>query len=169
MRKASVQFRLIETHWGTVGLVGSGAGLCRLLLPGPSDRQMRVIKSGWPTAMLQRDSMDELARSIGQYFRGRGRIVKAPVDLRGLSKFARETLEFVRQIPYGTTMSYQQVARAVCGPGHCRAVGQVLKNNPVPLVVPCHRVIRSDGQLGGFSAAGAAATKRQLLKLEGAL
>ena len=102
-------------------------------------------------------------------FHGDGRIVEAPVDLRGLSAFARSTLEFVRTIRYGTTMSYQQVARAVGGPGHCRAVGQVLKSNPVPLVVPCHRVIRTDGQLGGFSAAGGGATKRRLLKLEGAL
>ncbi len=169
MRKASVKFRLIQTHWGTVGLVGSGAGLSGLLLPGPSSRQIRAIKAHWPAAVLEGDFMDELAGSIDQYFHGGGRIIKAPVDLRGLSAFARSTLEFVRTIRYGTTMSYQQVARAVGGPGHCRAVGQVLKSNPIPLVVPCHRVIRTDGQLGGFSAAGGGGTKRRLLRLERAL
>ncbi|MEW6047422.1 MAG: MGMT family protein, partial [Bacillota bacterium] len=89
-----------------------------------------------------------------------------PLDLRWVRPFERKVMEAVRAIPRGEVRSYGQVARGVGRPGASRAVGQVMARNPLPLFVPCHRVVRSDGALGQYSGGGAA-VKAALLELEG--
>lgn len=96
----------------------------------------------------------------------RGHEPQVELDLSGLTAFQRRVLEEVRRIPRGAVRSYADVARAVGRPGAARAVGQVMASNPVPLFVPCHRVIRSDGRLGEYSGGGPE-MKRRLLELEG--
>jgi methylated-DNA-[protein]-cysteine S-methyltransferase len=88
------------------------------------------------------------------------------LDLRSCTPFQRQVLRIVQTIPPGQTWSYADVARAAGKPGAARAVGQVMARNPVPLFVPCHRVVASGGGLGGFSAPGGLNTKRELLELE---
>jgi len=87
-------------------------------------------------------------------------------DLSGLTPFQRKVLEVVKTIPYGETKSYKWVAERVGNPKAAQAVGQALKKNPYPVIIPCHRVIRSDGKLGGYSKG--TQKKRRLLKEEGA-
>jgi methylated-DNA-[protein]-cysteine S-methyltransferase len=89
------------------------------------------------------------------------------VDLSGLAPFQRQVYEFVRTIPPGHAMTYGQVAEAVGAPGGAQAVGRAMGHNPVPIVVPCHRVVAAGGRLGGFSAPGGAQTKRRMLTIEG--
>jgi methylated-DNA-[protein]-cysteine S-methyltransferase len=88
------------------------------------------------------------------------------VDLSGLAPFQRQVYEFVRTIPPGHAMTYGQVAEAVGAPGGAQAVGRAMGHNPVPIVVPCHRVVAAGGRLGGFSAPGGAQTKRRMLTIE---
>ncbi|MDR7419141.1 MAG: type II toxin-antitoxin system prevent-host-death family antitoxin [Armatimonadota bacterium] len=92
-----------------------------------------------------------------------------PVDLARLGPFEREVLAELRRIPAGQTRTYQQVALALGEPGAARAVGAACARNPVPLLIPCHRVVRSDGGLGGYSLRGGVELKRRLLRDEGAI
>jgi prevent-host-death family protein len=90
-----------------------------------------------------------------------------PVDLSHVGSFQRRVLEYLRRIPRGQVRTYRDVAREIGHPGATRAVGTACARNPVPLVIPCHRVVRSDGGLGGYSLRGGVALKRRLLEGEG--
>jgi methylated-DNA-[protein]-cysteine S-methyltransferase len=103
-------------------------------------------------------------RELEQYFAGRRREFGFPVDLRG-SDFQRRCWQALLEIPYGETRTYAEIARTVGQPRGFRAVGMANHDNPVAIVVPCHRVIASDGTLGGYG--GGLPAKRWLLELEG--
>jgi methylated-DNA-[protein]-cysteine S-methyltransferase len=90
------------------------------------------------------------------------------VDLENVQEFARRVLEFTREIPAGKTRTYGEIAKALGRPHAAQAVGQALGSNPVPLIIPCHRVLAAGGKLRGFSAPGGRATKEKLLEIEGA-
>lgn len=91
------------------------------------------------------------------------------VDLTRLGPFEQEVLALLRRIPAGTVRTYRDIAKALGQPGAARAVGMACARNPLPLLIPCHRVVRSDGGLGGYSLRGGVALKRRLLEAEGAL
>ncbi|MGH2406367.1 MAG: type II toxin-antitoxin system prevent-host-death family antitoxin [bacterium] len=99
----------------------------------------------------------------------RGDAFRGAVDLRRLGPFEGEVLARLRRIPAGAVRTYQEIARAVGQPGAARAVGAACARNPLPLLIPCHRVVRTDGGLGGYSLRGGVALKRRLLEAEGAL
>jgi methylated-DNA-[protein]-cysteine S-methyltransferase len=105
-------------------------------------------------------------RQLREYLAGRRRRFALPVDLRTVSPFQRRVLAAARRIPRGRVVSYGELARRIGAPGASRAVGQALGRNPVPIVIPCHRVVAGGGRLGGY--VGGAAIKRTLLRLEGA-
>jgi methylated-DNA-[protein]-cysteine S-methyltransferase len=107
-------------------------------------------------------------RELDEYLRGRRTVFSVPVDLRHVTSFQRSVLEAARSVPRGQVATYGDIGRRIGKPGAARAVGQALGSNPVPIVVPCHRVLASDGTLGGYSGRGGLRTKRQLLALEGA-
>lgn len=94
---------------------------------------------------------------------------RGPVDLARVGPFEREVLEALRRIPAGQVRTYREIARGLGEPGAARAVGTACARNPLPLLIPCHRVVRSDGGLGGYSLRGGAALKRRLLQAEGAI
>lgn len=154
---------LLPTDWGWWGLVDGPRGLRRVVLPGrPPERLREELEAGVgePSPLLQ-----ELAERIRRYLRGEPVDFEGlPLELEGCSAFARRVWEATRRIPYGQTRSYAQLAREVGVPGAARAVGRALGANPLPLVIPCHRVVRSDGSPGGFS--GGVGLKRRMLELE---
>lgn len=94
---------------------------------------------------------------------------RGPVDLTRVGPFEREVLAALRRIPAGQVRTYRAIARALGDPGAARAVGMACARNPLPLLIPCHRVVRSDGGLGGYSLRGGVDLKRRLLEAEGAL
>jgi methylated-DNA-[protein]-cysteine S-methyltransferase len=94
---------------------------------------------------------------------------RGPVDLARVGPFERDVLQALLRIPAGQVRTYGEIARAVGDPGAARAVGTACSRNPLPLLIPCHRVVRSDGGLGGYSMRGGVALKRRLLEGEGAL
>ena len=150
---------------GWVGVAATDRGICRLSLPRPTCEAALSALSPRPdwalswTALLCRAH-----RQIADYLRGRLRTFTLPVDLRGLSDFAVEVLSRLRGIDYGQTCSYGDLAACVGRPRASRAVGRVMASNPVPLVLPCHRVVGSDGRLVGFG--GGLWQKSALLELE---
>ncbi len=107
-----------------------------------------------------------LQKQLRDYFDGRSVEFDVPVDFSPLSPFQRKVLSACAEIGYGRTMTYGQLARRIGSPHAARAVGGALARNPIPLVIPCHRVIAGDGSLGGFSAPQGVTLKRRLLDLE---
>lgn len=91
------------------------------------------------------------AQEITEYFQGKRRSFSVPVSLGNLSNFATEVLKAVRSVPFGQTVTYGEIARMIKRPGAARAVGQALAQNPLPLLIPCHRVIQKNGAAGGFT------------------
>lgn len=112
------------------------------------------------------DAGQPIERVISEFLAGRDPNLNLTIDLSTLSEFERSVLEATRTVPYGSTVSYAELARRVGRPGAARAVGNALRRNPVPLIVPCHRVIRRDGSPGGFGGPDGSAEKLRLLALE---
>jgi methylated-DNA-[protein]-cysteine S-methyltransferase len=121
------------------------------------------------TAVRSAEQTSAVRRELDEYLRGRRTSFSVPVDLRHVTPFQRRVLEAARAVPRGSVATYGELGRRIGRPGAARAVGQALGSNPVPIVVPCHRVLASDGSLGGYSGRGGLRTKRRLLALEGAL
>ena len=111
--------------------------------------------------------LDDVRRQLDEFFAGRRQDFDLPVDLRVCAPFGRAVLEQTARIPFGHTSTYPDVATALGRPGASRATGNALGANPVPIVVPCHRVLRTGGGLGGYT--GGLDKKERLLALEGAL
>lgn len=109
---------------------------------------------------------DEVARELAEYFAGRRRQFDLDLDLRLVGGFRRQVVEALRGIPYGATATYGALAVGLDNPRAVRAVGSACAHNPVPVVVPCHRVVRSDGTIGNYL--GGTDAKRALLDLESA-
>jgi methylated-DNA-[protein]-cysteine S-methyltransferase len=138
-----------------------------------TERGVSSITSGRPQAAggpprsePARRLAERARREVQEYLEGRRSFFSVPVDLSGLPDFQRRVLEEARRIPFGQARSYGWLARRLDSPGAARAVGTALARNPVPLIVPCHRVLRSDGGLGGYSMQGGVALKARLLALE---
>ncbi|MEO6028063.1 MAG: methylated-DNA--[protein]-cysteine S-methyltransferase [Candidatus Binatia bacterium] len=109
--------------------------------------------------------LGKVKRELGEYFGGRRRRLTLPVDLAGVSPFQRRVLAAARRVPAGRVVSYGELARRIGRPGAGRAVGQALGHNPIPIIIPCHRIVAGGGGLGGY--VGGAKAKRTLLALEG--
>jgi len=147
---------------GTLFLAASEKGLVRLEFEG----RMQEID---PAATRLQESKEVLApylRELDEYFSGRRRAFSFPLDLRG-TEFQLKCCRALLDIPYGETRTYRDIARGIGHPRAFRAVGMSNNRNPIAIVVPCHRVIASDGSLCGYG--GGLDIKRKLLELEGAL
>lgn len=131
-----------------------------------SEKGLRRLEFGTATPEGEERRHEGFEKALGRYFEGKAERFEFPVDLAGLTEFEREVLEAARGIGYGEVRSYSWLARKVGRPKGARAVGRALAKNPLPLVIPCHRVVRSDGSIGGFSMAGGVKAKRKLLELE---
>jgi len=121
----------------------------------------------WPNARQTVRGFRKAARAIRACLAGEDVGLDFPVSLSQGTPFQRAVWEAARLIPRGEVRTYGWVAAKVGRPGAARAVGQAMARNPLPLVVPCHRVLRADGSMGGFSAEGGLALKAALLRLEG--
>ncbi|MFQ5578349.1 MAG: methylated-DNA--[protein]-cysteine S-methyltransferase [Anaerolineae bacterium] len=157
-----------KTALGFVGLALSEQGITRLVLPRPNRAAaLAPLKRAFPAARtLTPASLPDYGGKLRRYARGEAVTFDELFDLRTLTPFQQLVLTAIRVIPYGQVWTYKQVAAAIGRPGAARAVGNALGKNPVPLMIPCHRVIASSGKLGGYSGPGGVATKQRLLTLE---
>ena len=161
-----MSFILLDTCLGWMGIVGSPAGLRRVILPQESKEAVisNVHGWGWATGGDDSASFGDLPQRFRRYLKGEQVGFPDKLDLAGATRFQQSVWQITRAIPYGETRSYAWVAGQLGLPRAARAVGQALGRNPVPIVVPCHRVIGSDGSLVGFGAG--VETKKHLLRLE---
>jgi len=163
-----IAYRTVDTPLGELLLAATPAGLVRVAYASEGhDAVLANLAAKVSPRVLRAPSrLDDPAREIDDYFAGRRHVFDLPLDLRLAKGFRRSVLGHLLEIPYGITESYAQVAAATGSPRAVRAVGTACAANPVPIVVPCHRVVRSDGSFGGY--AGGPAAKRALLTLEAA-
>jgi len=160
-----MRYAIIDTELGKIGLVGSAAGLRRIILPQSSPGVVQgLIVQGFPGAVADPNPFGDLPWRLGRYLKGEQVSFNDKLDLNGTSTFKRAVWVATRAIPYGQSRSYGWIARQIGNPGALRAVGQALAKNPLPIVVPCHRVIGKDGSLTGFE--GGLEMKRRLLEIE---
>ena len=152
---------------GWVGVLGSNSGLLEVTLPQGAAREAeRQLGGGLRGAIRSDDSFADLMERLRSYFSGKRVDFDDELDLSAATAFQRRVWRLARLIPYGETRSYGWVAEKLGKAGAGRAVGQALGRNPLPVIVPCHRVVAKDSKLGGYS--GGVAKKRYLLRLESA-
>ena len=163
-----VAYREVATPVGSLLLAATEQGLVRVAYENQDhDRVLATLAELVSPRVLRAPArLDPVARQLEEYFGGQRQRFDLPLDLRLAHGFRRSVLGHLPDIGYGHTESYAQVAAAAGSPRAVRAVGTACALNPLPVVVPCHRVIRSDGSLGQY--AGGAAAKEILLHLEGA-
>ena len=161
-----VRFDVRRTPIGRVFVGMSDRGVCDVTLDNPDERDYRLrLARHAPEVLRDPDTVEPVMAEIEAYCQGRLSTFTVPVDLRGVTEFTGRVLRAARRIPFGNLLSYGDVASRIGSPRASRAVGGALGRNPVPIIVPCHRVIARGGQLGGFT--GGLETKRALLQIEG--
>jgi methylated-DNA-[protein]-cysteine S-methyltransferase len=161
-----VAYTTVDSPLGSLLLAATEAGVVRLAYQVEDHDQVleSLALQISPRVLRAPGRLDEAARQLEAYFAGRRRALDVPLDLRLSAGFRRQVLNHLRTIGYGQTESYAGVAEAVGRARAVRAVGSACATNPLPLLVPCHRVLRSDGALGGY--VGGLRAKQALLALE---
>jgi methylated-DNA-[protein]-cysteine S-methyltransferase len=166
----SAHYVLFDAAIGKCGVAWSKCGLTRLQLP-EQDRAAteRRLNRGGATPAEPPPEIWALIEELQKYFTGeRTEFVGAILDPSGATPFDQLVYAATRSLSWGETASYGEIARRIDDAGTARAVGQALARNPIPIIVPCHRVLGRGHWIGGFSAYGGIATKERLLELEGA-
>ncbi len=164
-----IKYVIFKTKWGYFGLAGTEYALCRTQLPGPKPENIKsLLLKSFRHSQLDKTFFKTLQEQIAAYFDG-ARVNFSrdiPLVLDGFSPFGISVLTACRDIEFSQTITYGQLAEESGRPNASRAVGGTLAKNPLPLIIPCHRVIRSNGKLGGFSAPGGVTLKKRMLELE---
>ena len=167
----SYTYDLIPWTFGEIGLVRRAVAgrfpICRILLPDAGESMTGKIRGGFPGAVPRAGKWDEICLKIRDFLSGKAVDFASEglLDFGSVKGFAQSVLLADKNIPRGRVMTYGGLAESVGVAGGARAVGNVMAGNPFPLVIPCHRVVRSDGSLGGFG--GGRSMKRALLAMEG--
>jgi AraC family transcriptional regulator, regulatory protein of adaptative response / methylated-DNA-[protein]-cysteine methyltransferase len=138
-------------------------GLCSVKLGEDPTRLRELLAEEFSAAQLNENDLPAFRQKILAFIEGEGSLARLPLDIRG-TVFQRRVWDELRRIPRGETRTYQEIARAIGAPAAVRAVGSACGANPVALVVPCHRAVRSDGGLGGY--AWGLGRKKKLLSIE---
>jgi methylated-DNA-[protein]-cysteine S-methyltransferase len=163
-----VAYAEIDSPLGTWLAAMTERGLVRVAFTPEFDDVLEELSERVSPRVLKMPSrLDELRREFDEYFEGKRKDFEVPLDWQLVQGFNRRVLRATAKIPYGRMSTYGTMARQAGSPRAARAAGNALHNNPIPLVVPCHRVIGSDGRLVGYG--GGLPMKEYLLKLEGAL
>jgi AraC family transcriptional regulator, regulatory protein of adaptative response / methylated-DNA-[protein]-cysteine methyltransferase len=162
---ARIAYAIAPSPLGQLLVAATERGVCHIALGDDPERLSRGLRAEFPAAEIRGDEARIAAwtRAVVRYLEGREPHLDLPLDLRATA-FQRQVWSALRNIPYGATRSYSEVARAIGRPRAVRAVAQACAANPVPLVIPCHRVIDKDGNVGGYR--WGAERKRKLLAME---
>ena len=158
-----IGFCTFATTLGTVLVASTGEGVCAVKLGTDTRRLKALLADEFSAAELAEQSMPELETKVRAFIAGEGSLARIPLDIRG-TVFQRRVWDALRRIPRGETRTYGEIARQIGAPAAVRAVGSACGANPVALVVPCHRAVRTDGGLGGY--AWGLGVKKRLLEIE---
>jgi methylated-DNA-[protein]-cysteine S-methyltransferase len=162
----TVGYRIVDSPLGPLWIAVGPRGLLNIHYgaePSPLELR-RIVRAYGPGVLPDARRVDDVARELDQYFNGKRRDFDIAVDLSPLTPFQRKVLAVTADVPYGELITYAKVAHNAGNDRAYRAAAGAIGDNPIPIVVPCHRVVASDGTLGGY--AGGLDAKRRLLKLE---
>lgn len=164
-----VAYATLDSPFGPLLAASTERGLLRLAFPeeGTEPVLARLAERISPRVLESPARLEPLKRELDEYFEGRRRLFQTPLDWSLIGPFGTKVLSATAAIPYGSVLTYTDVAGKAGSPRGSRAAGNALGSNPIPIVIPCHRVLRTGGALGGY--AGGLDRKRRLLELEGAL
>jgi methylated-DNA-[protein]-cysteine S-methyltransferase len=163
-----VAYDLTDSPMGTLLVATTDRGLCRISFDPEADRMTEELARAFGARVLRAAGpIEPVRRQLDEYFEGRRTKFELAVDLRPAAPFSRDVLRRLASVPHGEVTTYGALARAAGRPQAARAVGTVMNRNPIPIVLPCHRVVGANGSLVGY--AGGLERKERLLKLEGAL
>jgi methylated-DNA-[protein]-cysteine S-methyltransferase len=162
----TVGYRVVDSPLGPLWVAVGPRGLLNIHYGAePSSIELRrIVRTYGPGVLPDARRVDDVARELDQYFNGKRRDFDVAVDLSPLTPFQRKVLAVTARVPYGELITYAKVAHKAGNDRAYRAAAGAIGDNPIPIVVPCHRVVASDGTLGGY--AGGLDAKRRLLKLE---
>jgi methylated-DNA-[protein]-cysteine S-methyltransferase len=166
-----LRYLVFETAFGPAAVAGGPRGVRGVVLPGLAKRELvSEVRRRFPGAMESARGLTGTATAIRKYFET-GRLAgrRARLDLEDVTGLRRKVYDALVEVPAGETVTYAELARRVGHPGAHRSVGSAVARNPVPLLIPCHRVVRADGGLGGFTAEGGVDLKGRMLALEGVM
>jgi len=176
-RDAAVQAQLLDAGYdivespiGPLLVAATDRGLLRVSFDAggdPAAALEHIARVAGPRVLRAPRAVDSARAELDQYFAGRRRAFDLPVDLRGQPGFAVAVLAELAKVPYGHTQTYGELATRAGNPKAARAVGMVMNRNPLPIVLPCHRIVGASGSLVGYG--GGLERKEQLLRLEGAM
>jgi len=161
-------YSVFKTKWGWFGLLASEKGLLRACLPMDSKAEVQaVLLAGIESAVCDKDRFADIENAVSSYYEGADVDFSGiDVDLETLTPFQQRVLRALRNVRYGQTVTYGHLAAVSGAPKAARAIGGCMAANPIPLIIPCHRVTGANGALTGFSGFGGTETKRRMLKLE---
>ncbi|MGH3071948.1 MAG: methylated-DNA--[protein]-cysteine S-methyltransferase [Gaiellaceae bacterium] len=163
-----VGFDVVDTPIGPLLVAASRRGLARIFFdPEPEHHLEWLAKTFGARVLRSGSTVASARRQLDEYFAGERSSFELDVDVRGAAPFARHVLDELAHVPYGQTTTYGALAAKVGAPRAARAVGTVMNRNPIPIVLPCHRVVGANGSLTGYG--GGLDVKEHLLRLEGAL
>jgi methylated-DNA-[protein]-cysteine S-methyltransferase len=163
-----VAYDFVDSPIGSLLVATSPRGLCRISYDADPEREVERLASAFGLRVLRSQKpIDEARRELDEYFEGKRHSFDLPVDVALLADFNRRVLRELARVPYGEVVTYGELAARSARPRAARAVGMVMNRNPLPIVLPCHRVVGANGKLTGY--AGGLDRKEALLRLEGAL
>ena len=158
-----VRYDIVDSPIGSLFVAATERGLCRISF-WPEGMEEALARTFGPRVL--RSPLDDVRRELDEYFDGKRRVFDMPLDLR-VAPFHADVLAELARVPYGRTETYGSLAAKVGRPKAARAVGTVMNRNPIPIVLPCHRIVGANGALTGY--AGGLDVKLRLLQLEGAM
>jgi methylated-DNA-[protein]-cysteine S-methyltransferase len=161
-------YDVIESELGPLLAAVTDHGLARITYdPDPEHELEALARLAGPRVLRAPRALDETRRELDDYFAGKRTAFDLRLDLRGLTGFTLDVLNELAKVPYGHTATYGELAERAGNPRASRAVGMVMNRNRIPIVLPCHRIVGSSGQLVGYG--GGLERKEKLLRLEGAI
>jgi methylated-DNA-[protein]-cysteine S-methyltransferase len=163
-----VAYDLVDTPIGDLLVAATDRGFCRIVYDAEPEQELERLARAFGTRVLRSaPPIDPARRQLDEYFEGKRRRFDLPVDVALLADFNRRVLRELAGVPYGEVVTYGELAARAARPRAARAVGTVMNRNPLPIVLPCHRVIGANGKLVGYG--GGLERKEALLRLEGAI
>lgn len=161
-----VAYELTDSPLGRLLVAATRTGICAVSFRGDADETMeQLARAHGPRVLRLADPVERALGELREYFDGTRHAFELTLDLQGLAPFQRAVLEGLLEVPYGRTATYGELAARIGRPGAARAVGGALNRNPLPIILPCHRVVGADGRLVGYG--GGLDRKERLLALEG--
>lgn len=163
-----IEYNIKESSLGYILLVARNGRLFRLdIMAGEPHLIKKELAAAYPGSVESEKPFREIREDLDRYFKGEKVEFRAEIDISGLRPFTQKVLKELMNIPYGELRSYGWIGKRLGYPSASRAVGQAVGRNPIPIIIPCHRVIRQDGNIGGFSSG--IHIKKMLLSIEGSL